>query len=386
MRLVFIVMLTAVCGFIAGWYFYSEEAPVSNQNDALTDVADAVDEGAYPAIKVASSVAHNLGIRYALAERKDLQRNIETIGKITRVDPMARRINTPPINGELAYIAEKEDGDFLERGELLFTIVSEELFDLQKVYQEAALSGDQATAAAMIPNMRQMGLSLDQIVALQNGAEPEFPVEVYATEDSYIFSRRGFVGESVHTGFTVFNVGGHYNVIEVTAEIFERQWSWVEAGQTASMTVRGLPGSVFEGTVARVQPPVGFTTRSLEVALKFNTNDPGLSQSMFAHVSILGRPKENVLLVPLGAVIRTGSEQRVVIKHDDGSYQPVVVVAGEESSGMVEILSGLQENDTVVTSGQFLVDSESNLSVDFSRMSPTEITQSQSADHHHHHH
>jgi Cu(I)/Ag(I) efflux system membrane fusion protein len=151
------------------------------------------------------------------------------------------------------------------------------------------------------------------------------------------------------------------------------------------MTVRGLPGYVFEGTVARVQPPVGFTTRSLEVALKFNTDDPGLSQSMFAHVSILGRPKENVLLVPLGAVIRTGSEQRVVIKHDDGSYQPVVVVAGEESSGMVEILSGLQENDTVVTSGQFLIDSESNLLADFSRMSPTEITQSQSMDHHHHH-
>ena len=384
MRLVFIVMLTAVCGFIAGWYFYSEEAPVSNQNDALTDVADAVDEGAYPAIKVASSVAHNLGIRYATAERKDLQRNIETIGKITRVDPMARRIITPPINGELAYIADKQDGDFLERGELLFTVVSEELFDLQKVYQDAALSGDQTTAAAMIPDLRQMGLSLDQIVALQNGSEPEFPVEVYASEDSYIFSRRGFVGESVHTGFTVFNVGGHYNVIEVTAEIFERQWSWVEAGQTASMTVRGLPGSVFEGTVARVQPPVGFTTRSLEVALKFNTNDPGLSQSMFAHVSILGRPKENVLLVPLGAVIRTGSEQRVVIKHDDGSYQPVVVVAGEESSGMVEILSGLQENDTVVTSGQFLIDSESNLLADFSRMSSTEIMQSQSTDHHHH--
>lgn len=385
MRFVLIILLAAVCGFIAGWYIYSDEVPVSNQNDALVDAADTVDEDAYPTIKVASSVLHYLGIRYAIAERKDLQRNIETIGKITRVDPMARRIITPPINGELAYIADKQDGDLIERGELLFTVVSEELFDLQKVYQDAALSGDQTTAAAIIPNMRQMGLSLDQIVALQNGSEPEFPVEVYASEDSYIFSRRGFVGESVHTGFTVFNVGGHYNVIEVTAEIFERQWSWVETGQTASMTVRGLPGSVFEGTVARVQPPVGFTTRSLEVALKFNTDDPGLSQSMFAHVSILGRPKENVLLVPLGAVIRTGSEQRVVIKHDDGSYQPVVVVAGEESSGMVEILSGLQENDTVVTSGQFLIDSESNLLAEFSRMSPTEITQSQSMDHHHHH-
>lgn len=385
MRSVFIVIPAVICGFIAGWYFHRDGAPAANQNAAWVDVADTVDEGGYPTVKIAPSVLHNLGIRHATAERKDLQRNIETIGKITRVDPMARRTITPPINGALAYIADKQDGDFFARGELLFTVVSDELFELQKAFQNAALTGDPSTAAAMIPDMREMGLTLDQIAALQNGAAPELPVEVYASEDSYIFSRRGFVGESVHTGFTVFNVGGHYNVIEVTAEIFERQWSWVETGQSASMTVRGLPGAVFAGTVARVQPPVGFTTRSLEVALKFNTDDPGLSQSMFAHVSISGQPKENVLVVPLGAVIRTGSEQRVVLKRDDNSYQPVVVVAGEESSGMVEILSGLQEHDTVVTSGQFLIDSESNLLAGFSRLSTADTSQSQSIDHHHHH-
>lgn len=385
MPFIFVVILTAIISFSAGWYFYSDEVPAFNKNEILVNAIDTANEDSYPSIKIASSVVHNLGVRHTTVERKDLQRNIETIGKITRVDPMARRIITPPISGELVYIADKQDGDFIERGELLFTIVSEELLDLQKTYQTASLSGDQTAASAMIPQMRQMGLSLDQIVALQNGAEPEFPVEVHASEDSYIFSRRGFVGESVHTGFTVFNVGGHYNVIEVTAEIFERQWSWVETGQTATMTARGLPGSIFEGAVARVQPPVGFITRSLEVALRFNTDDPGLSQSMFVHVSILGRPKKNVLLVPLSSVIRTGNEQRVVLIHDDGSYQPIVVVAGEESAEMVEILSGLQENDKIVTSGQFLIDSESNLLADFSRMSSMDATQAQHVDHHHHH-
>lgn len=384
MRFVFIILLTAVSSFFAGWYIYSDEV-ASSQNNALISMIDTTDDSRYPSINIAPSVVHNLGIRYATAKKRDLQRNIETIGKITRVDPMARRIITPPIDGELVYIADKQDGDFLERGELLFKIVSEKLFDLQKTYQDASLSGDQTTAASLIPNLREMGLNLDQIVALQNGEEPELPVEVYASEDSYIFSRRGFVGEIVHTGFTVFNVGGHYNVIEVTAEIFERQWSWVETGQTATMTVRGLPGSIFDGTVARVQPPVGYTTRSLEVVLRFNTDDPGLSQSMFAHISILGRPKENILLVPLSSVIRTGHEQRVVLLQNDGSYQPVVVVAGEESGGMVEILSGIKENDRVVVSGQFLIDSESNMLADFSRMTPADAAQAQHVDHHHHH-
>jgi Cu(I)/Ag(I) efflux system membrane fusion protein len=204
---------------------------------------------------------------------------------------------------------------------------------------------------------------------------------VYAFENGFVYTRRGKVGEQVHSGFTVFNVGGNYRVIEVTAEIFERQWGWIEEGQTARMTVRGLPGSVFTGTVVRVEPPVGYTTRSLEVALKFKTDDPGISQSMFAHVSIIGQPTSHVLLVPRDAVIRTGDGQRVVVVRGDGSYQPVRVVAGEEGDGMVVIISGLEEGDRVVASGQFLIDSESNLLAGFRRMTMRDIQGAQGDEH-----
>ena len=321
-----------------------------------------------PVVTIDPSVVHNLGIRTAVVEKGNLHRSIETIGKITRVDPTARRIITPPIRGELVYIADKQDGDFVDEGELLFKVSSEQLIELEKDFQDAYQSGDRASATAMIPRLREMGLSPEQLGRLQAGEAPDFPVEVYAFEDGFIFSRRGFVGEKVHTGFTVFNVGGGYKVIEVTAEIFERQWGWVEEGQTATMTVRGLPGTVFEGKVVRVEPPVGYTTRSLEVALKFKTDHPGISQSMFAHVSILGQPKVNVLTVPADTVIRTGDGERVVLVNADGQYQPVRVVAGEEADGFVEILSGLEEGDRVVASGQFLIDSESNLLSGFRRM------------------
>jgi len=235
------------------------------------------EDGGLPVVTIEPSVVHNLGIRTATVEKGDLHRSIETIGKITRVDPTARRIITPPIKGELVYIADKQDGDLVAEGELLFKVSSGELIELEKEFQEAYLSGDRAAATSMIPRLRKMGLAIEQIARLQTGEEADFPVEVYAFEDGFIFARRGFVGESVHTGFTVFNVGGGYKVIEVTAEIFERQWGWVEEGQTATMTVRGLPGTVFDGKVVRVEPPVGYTTRSLEVALKFKTDHPGIS-------------------------------------------------------------------------------------------------------------
>lgn len=321
-----------------------------------------------PIVTIDASVVHNLGVRTTTAEYGDLQRSIETIGKITRVDPMARRTITPPIRGELVRIADKHEGDFVTAGELLFAVVSEELFEHERAFQDAYRSGDRATANAMIPALSAMGLSPEQIARLQSGEAATMPVEVRAFEDGFVYTRRGRVGEKVHTGFTVFNVGGNYRVIEVTAEIFERQWGWVEQGQKARMTVRGLPGTVFEGEVVRVEPPVGYTTRSLEVALRFRTDNPELSQSMFAHVTIVGQPRSNVLLVPTDTVIRTGSGERVVRVRDASHFQPVPVVAGEEAGGMIEIRSGLQAGDRVVASGQFLIDSESKLQAGLRRL------------------
>ncbi|VAW69638.1 Cobalt/zinc/cadmium efflux RND transporter, membrane fusion protein, CzcB family [hydrothermal vent metagenome] len=326
-------------------------------------------EGEYPVVEISPAVAHNLAVRTAVVKRGELKRNIETIGKITRVDPMARRTITPPIRGELLYIADKHQGDMVEHGELLFSMTSEELVEMQTAYQSAFKAGDRATAMSMVPELRELGLSPEQLGQLQMGAQP-MPIDVHAFEDGFVFTRRGRVGESVHTGFTVFNVGGNYQVIEVTAEIFERQWSWVEEDQLATMTVRGLPGVSFEGRVVRVEPPVGYTTRSLEIALKFRTDNEALSQSMFAHISISGRAKKNVLLVPTDTVIKTGKGDRVVKILGANEFQPVNVVVGAESGGFTEIKKGLEENDRVVASGQFLIDSESSLQAEFNRMTP----------------
>lgn len=343
------------------------------------------DGSGFPEVTITPSVEHNLGVRVAEVVYGDLKRNIETIGKITRIDPMARRTITPPIRGELVYIADKQQGDLVEAGELLFTVTSGELLEHEKAFQDAFQSGDRATANAMIPQLSDMGLSSDQIARLQDGDAPVMPVEVHAFEDGFIYTRRGRPGEKVHTGFTVFNVGGNYRVIEVTAEIFERQWGWIEEGQTARMTVRGLPGTVFEGKVVRVEPPVGYTTRSLEVGLRFRTDNVELSQSMFAHVSIDGQVRGNVLTVPTDSVIRTGAGDRVVLVRGDGlRFQPVPVVVGEEAGGQTEIRSGLRAGDRVVSSGQFLIDSESNLLAGFRRLATPGTAQPDGAGKHHH--
>lgn len=346
------------------------DCPICGMDLVETDrgIKSVQDNSAMPTVSINSATAHNLGVRTDLVKRSNLSRSIETIGKITRVDPMARRTLTPPIRGKLVYLANKNNGDIVSVGELLFSVISDELIEKEKGYQSAYLKGDRATSNAMIPALRTMGLLPDQIADLQSGKPANIPVDVYAFEEGYVYTRRGKLGEKVHTGFTVFNLGGNYQVIEVTAEIFERQWGWVDTGQHAKMSVRGLPGVYFEGKVVRVEPPVGYTTRSLEVALKFRTDNTELSQSMFAHISIEGQVKEDVLVVPVDAVIRTGNGNRVVVR-DGEQYTPVEVGIGEESDGFIEIKNGLREGQQVVSSGQFLIDSESSLHAGLRRMS-----------------
>lgn len=343
-----------ICGMDLVKHMHSHSI---NKNDAIL-----------PAINISPVVKHNLGIKTAKAQIGELQHSIETIGKITRIDLTARRIISPPTSGVISYIVNKNDGDEVIAGELLFSIYSEQLMEQQQLFQEFSASENTQAAELTISKLLNSGLSNEQISKLKSGEPADFTAEVYAKDAGYIFSRRGNEGDFIPSHFTVFNIGSNHQVVEVTAEIFERQWGWVKEGQQATMTVRGLPGLSFSGKVVDVEPPVGYTTRSLEVRLKFKTDHPGLSQSMFAHVSIKGETRQNILMVPKDTVIRTGNEDRVVLKRDDGFFQPVPVIAGEESEGMIEIISGLNNNDTVVSSGQFLIDSESNLQSAFERM------------------
>lgn len=319
------------------------------------------DHNDFDEVKISPLIVHNLGVRIARVKRANLNHSIETIGKITRVDPMARTRITSPINGTLVEMVNKYGGDKVEQDEFLFSVASDELFNLEKVFQDAFLSGDKATSSGMIPKLVSMGLDAEQIAKLQNGEEANFPAKVYAIEDGFIFTRRGESGDPVTSSFTVFNLGGNYQVIEVTVEIFERQWDLVKEGQKATMQLRNLPGKIFHGLVERVDEPVGYTTRALESRLKFKTNHKGMTQSTFARIIIDGKSKPNVLLLPRDAVIRTGHGERVVKVNSEGVFQPVKVSIGEEANGLIEIISGLEEGDQVVTSGQFLIDSESNL-------------------------
>jgi hypothetical protein len=163
----------------------------------------------------------------------------------------------------------------------------------------------------------------------------------------------------------LFREGGRLLVL---VDSFERG-TWMRAGLPAEIRVADFPGRQWSGSVESVKSDVDIGARSLKARIRITNPDAALSPNMYADVIIKDTAQRNgKIMVPREALIRTGARTAVVLALGSGRFQPVEVVPGEESGDWVEIRQGIKEGDTVVTSGQFLIDSEASVRASFQRM------------------
>jgi Cu(I)/Ag(I) efflux system membrane fusion protein len=140
--------------------------------------------------------------------------------------------------------------------------------------------------------------------------------------------------------------------------------------QPAEVTLAFLPGRTWEGRVEYIYPSLDPKTRTLKARLRFPNPDEALKPNMYANVIIYGGPKDDVVVIPIEALIRTGREERVVIALGEGRFESRTVRAGIESGEWVEVIEGVQPGEDIVVSGQFLIDSEASLKASMMRMAP----------------
>jgi len=170
--------------------------------------------------------------------------------------------------------------------------------------------------------------------------------------------------------------------IWVIGEVFERQSQWVKEGQPAQARLPYLPGKKWVGKVDYVYPRLDPTTHTLKVRLIFHNPREVLKPNMYAHITIFAAPEEKALAIPREAVIYTGEGARVIVSLGQGQFVAKAVKLGIESGDKIAVLSGLEEGEQVVTSAQFLIDSESSLKASFGRLDSGGSTP-QSKDQHH---
>jgi Cu(I)/Ag(I) efflux system membrane fusion protein len=241
------------------------------------------------------------------------------------------------------------------------------LVNAQEEYVQALRHQNDLVMKASQERLLSLGVSLEQINLLQTQDDVKQHVVFYSPQKGVISMHKIREGQFVKPSQTLLEIVD-LDSIWVIAEIFESQADWVKKGQRAKASLPYLPGKSIEGMVDYVYPSLDPKTRSLKVRLKFDNPEESIKPNMYADVEIYAKPKKKVLTIPREALISTGDDNRVIISVGEGKFIPMKVKVGMRTDKGVEILNGLAEGDVVVTSSQFLIDSESSLKASLAKM------------------
>ncbi|MCW8955478.1 MAG: efflux RND transporter periplasmic adaptor subunit [Gammaproteobacteria bacterium] len=331
------------------------------------DLVPVYDEGdAGPEVKISPAVINNLGVRTARVERSQLWRRIDTVASVDYDESLLRHIHLRT-DGWIEKLNVRSEGERVKKGDRLFNVYSPTLVNAMEEYVQAATARNRRLIKASQDRLLALGISNKQIKQLEATKQVPQTVEIYAQQDGVVASLYVREGMYVMPANEVMRLAD-LSSVWLLAEVFERQADWVRLGQTAEVTLSYLPGRQWEGKVEYIYPSLDPKTRTLKVRLQFDNPDEELKPNMYGHVSIYGGARKDILVLPREALIRTGLEQRVILALGDGRFIPRKVNAGMESRDWVEIISGVEEGDSVVTSGQFLIDSEASLKASLMRM------------------
>jgi membrane fusion protein, copper/silver efflux system len=310
-------------------------------------------------IAVDSRVVQNLGLRLAKVEQGSFSRVVDTVG-LVGVDE--HRIEAIQVRepGWVEHLEVRAIGDAVRRGQLLAGIYSPDLLATQQELLIARGSGDPNLIEAARHRLALFGLSEAQIVRIEKSGLIERRVDYYAPFDGYVMELAVRQGAAVQPGTTLFQLADLISVW-ITAEVPETQAAWLKPGDPAGIEVPARPGERFAGQVDYLYPELTQATRTLKVRVVVKNPSNHLRPGMFAAVHFRGAAQQQMLTVPSEAVIKTGTRSVVIVADDDTHFRPVPVQVGAEQGGRSEILEGLTPRQSVVASGQFLIDSEANL-------------------------
>jgi RND family efflux transporter MFP subunit len=219
--------------------------------------------------------------------------------------------------------------------------------------------GAQSLLGAARDRLRLWDISEDQIKKLEQTGEVSRTMTLYSPIDGFVIKRNLYERVYVTPETELYEIAD-LSTIWVNAEIYEYEVPYVRVGQTATMHLSYHPGKPFSGKVTYVYPTVDPTTRTAKVRLEFPNADLELKPDMYAEVELQVDYGTHVV-VPQEAVLDSGTEQVVFVAHPGGYFEPRKIQMGPQVTDRIVVLAGLRPGETIVTSGNFLIDSESRL-------------------------
>lgn len=317
-------------------------------------------------VTISHEIQQNLGVRLAKVERLPLHQQIETVGYVGYDEERLEAINAR-MAGWIRTLAIKNEGQRIAKGSLIYELYAPDLVNAQHEYLLALNTANPLLLRAAEGKLKSLQVPADQIATLKRSRQVSETVRIYAPNSGYVSDLKVREGQYVEPAAALFNISTLQQVW-VSAEVFERQAGQLKVGDPVTMTLDYAPGRRWQGKVDYLYPTLDAATRTLKVRLRFDNPDEFLKPNMFAKVSIRSGKGEPQMVVPSEAVIRTGSQNRLVLALGDGGFKSVAVTLGAQFGDRVAILDGVEPGDNIVSSAQFLLDSESSIDSDFQRM------------------
>ncbi len=315
----------------------------------------------------------NIGVRTTRAEMRELARVLHGLGRIDFNEERLTRLH-PKTSGWIEKLNVEETGKKVSKDSILLSIYSPELVAAQQEYLVALNNWESvknSDASPMKKNSKTIVASArgrlqlfdvpeHQIIELENNRKIKKKLHIHSPFEGQVMHIGVREGQYVTPKDELYLIAD-LNRIWVNVDVFEDELSWLKLGDRAEMRVRAEPGRTYKGKIRFIHPILNPKSRTVQVRLEFDNADLSLKPGMFANVTLYVDPQSDAVVVPSEAIVRSGSREQVFIVREPGKFTPREVTLGVSAEGLTQILSGVRAGEQVVTSSQFLIDSESKL-------------------------
>jgi len=377
----------ALLGGAGAWWWHSHErtaAPSAPAAEVAStgpqEMAGSTSPAAQPGpaapalapIQLSPQRLQSIGVTTGKVVRKAIHDDIRVVGNVA-VDEREQAYVQTRFSGWIQQVFANANYQYVKKGQPLFTIYSQDLVTTEREYL-LAKQNEQLLAASTVPGvaegakslvqatlerLRQWDIPEREIVRLEKTGKAQQYLTVDSPATGFITERNALPNLFVQPSTRLYTVAD-FSTIWVNAEVFQNDLGRIRPGEPASLTVDSYPGRTFRGRVDFIYPDVDMTTRTARVRLVFTNPGLLLRPGMFVNVD-LEIPMGWQLVVPATAVFQAGTRQIAFIDRGDGYLEPRQIVAGQQVGDNYIVLKGLKPGERIVTSANFLIDSESQL-------------------------
>lgn len=324
-------------------------------------------------VRIDPVTVQDIGVRTAAVVRKSLSREIHAAGRVD-FDEEHLALLHPKIEGWIENLRVDKTGERIRRNDILLGIYSPQLVSSEQEYL-LALKNAATLEKSPFPDIRQGATDLvqaardrlklldvpeHQIRELEQTGKVHKALHIHSPFDGVVIKVGAREGQYVTPKTELFSIAD-LSTVWVYGDVFEQDLPWVKVGDRAVIRVAAVPGREFRGRIAYIYPYLESRTRTVKVRMVFDNADGLLKPEMFADVTVRANRQVDALVVPSEAIVRSGSHDQVFVALSWGRFEPRDVTLGVSSDGATQVLSGVKAGERVVTSAQFLIDSESKL-------------------------